>query len=339
MKRRLELGFLSFVPDTGDGAHGLADGLRLIEHADQLGYDTAWVRMHHLGPVLSSPMPFLAVAAERTTRIHLGTAVVPMRYEDPIRLAEDASTVDVLSGGRLELGVGKGIPATADVLDALIGPSDRGFAGESHARIDTLLRGLRGEVLAVAARGYMSRPEGAELTITPASTGLAERIWYGGGSLDSALRAAELGLHIQVSTLNTEDTGRSFESQQALQVRAYRKAYAAAHPDHPPRIAAGRIIFPELTAQDVEDHAEFVTGYARGLHPDGRPRSGASMRFSRVHHGHPYQIVEALLADEALAEATQLTVALPVNGSPASHHRALELVAELVAPALGWSHP
>jgi alkanesulfonate monooxygenase SsuD/methylene tetrahydromethanopterin reductase-like flavin-dependent oxidoreductase (luciferase family) len=337
MERRLELGFLSFMPDKGDGSHGLLDGLRLIEHAEQLGYDTAWVRVRRFEPMLSSPMPFFAAAAERTTRIHFGTAVVPMRYEDPIRLAEDASTVDILSGGRLELGVGNGIRASAAVLDAVIGASERTFAEEAHARTTVLLRALRGEVLAVAPHGYLTRPEGAELTISPASQGLAERIWYGTGSVDGVARAAELGLHIHVSTLNNEETGRSFESQQALQVRAYREAYSSAHPERTPRITAARIILPELTSQDVEDHAEFVAGYASGLYPDGRPRNGAARRYSRVHHGHPDNIIEALIADEALAEATQLCVALPVNGTAASHRRALQLVAEHVAPALGWS--
>ncbi|PZE90098.1 hypothetical protein DEI95_12660 [Curtobacterium sp. MCBD17_008] len=111
-----ELGFLSFVPNHGGtpgAASALEDGLRLFEAGEALGYGTGWVRGRHFEPFLTSPMTFFAAAAQRTSTIGFGTAVLGMRYEDPVRLAEDASTVDLLSGGRCNSASAPGSPATA----------------------------------------------------------------------------------------------------------------------------------------------------------------------------------------------------------------------------------
>ncbi|MCU1404962.1 MAG: hypothetical protein JWQ43_1265 [Glaciihabitans sp.] len=100
---RRELGFLSFVPNPygPDGAgRALADGIRLFRHAEQLGFDIGWIRVRHFEQFPSSPLTLLAAVSQVTSRIRLGTGVIPLRYEDPVRLAEDASTVDLLSHGR-----------------------------------------------------------------------------------------------------------------------------------------------------------------------------------------------------------------------------------------------
>jgi alkanesulfonate monooxygenase SsuD/methylene tetrahydromethanopterin reductase-like flavin-dependent oxidoreductase (luciferase family) len=91
-------------------ARAIQDELELIEYADELGYDTCWVREHHFTQYgfLPNTMSLLAHAAARTERIRLGTAVVTLPLHHPIRAAEDAALVDVLSGGRLELGIGRG---------------------------------------------------------------------------------------------------------------------------------------------------------------------------------------------------------------------------------------
>lgn len=341
--RRLELGFLSFVPNPyGPGGEGraLEDGIRLFEHAEQLGFDIGWIRVRHFEEFPSSPLTLLAAIAQRTKKIRLGTGVIPVRYEDPIRLAEDAATVDLLSGGRLELGLGTGIPQFASILDPVFGPSDLAFSAEAQARLERLREALGGTPVAHSGDGFMSIPAGVDLTVTPASTGLADRIWWGPGSLSSATRTGEQGLDIHVSTLNSEDTGVSFSAGQAAQLRAYKAAFAAspAGARRPPRLAAGRVILPLTDPRDAEAYAGFIAGYNQRMRPDGRPHDSAiPMVFDAVHDGEPSAIIDGLLADEALGEVTELTLTLPAPGGIDAHFRTLEAVARDIAPALGWS--
>ncbi|NQX12026.1 LLM class flavin-dependent oxidoreductase [Microbacteriaceae bacterium VKM Ac-2855] len=341
-----ELGFLTFVPypaeGVGDAAKSLQDGIELFTLAEQLGYDTGWVRVRHFEKFLSSPMTFFAAVSQHTSRIRMGTAVIGARYESPIRLAEDAATVDLLSGGRLELGLSAGFAHLSGVFDGVFGASERDFSAEAQARIARTREALSGATLGIATSALMSVPVGSELVLRPQSPGLTERVWYGPGTEASAVRAGTLGMDIQVSTLNTEETGLSFEEQQAVQIRSYRAAFAAAHPERTPRVAAGRIVLPLLTAEDEAAHRAFIDAYDERMLPDGRPRTAdrsivaAPMRFGRVHAGEPAAIVDALLADAALAEADALTITLPAVGGFASHRRVLEAVAEHIAPALGW---
>lgn len=341
--RRLELGFLTFVPNPygpDNAAQALHDGIRLFECAEQLGYDIGWVRVRHFEKFLSSPLTFLTAVGQRTGRIRLGTGVVPMRYEDPIRLAEDAATTDLLIGGRLELGISGGIPQFAQILDPVFGESARSFLDESQYRISRLRDALNGVPLANSGKGFMSIPPGADLTVTPKSAGLADRIWYGPGTLSSARRTGEQGLDIHVSTLNSEETGIGFGAAQAQQLRAYKDAFyqseAAARRE--PRIAAGRIILPFLSGDDQEAYASFIKGYDERMDPDGRPHDpNLPMRFDRVHFGNPAHIVESLENDVALREATELTLTLPAPGGIDAHMRTLEAVAWYIAPALGWA--
>lgn len=340
---RRELGFLSFVPNPygpDEAGRALADGLRLFEHAEQLGYDVGWIRSRHFEQFPSSPLTFLAAASQRTTRIRLGTGVIPLRYEDPIRLAEDAATVDLLSGGRLELGVSSGIPQFAPILDPVFGESGRGFANEAQHRLGRLRTALSGATVARSGTGFMSIPADTDLAVTPTAPGLTDRVWYGPGTLASAVRTGEQGLNIQVSTLNSEETGATFAVGQAAQLRAYKRsfAHATAGTGRTPRLAAGRIILPFCDPRDAEAYADFIHGYNARMQADGRPyRSSVGMRFDRVHSGEPARIVDDLLADVALAEVTEITVTLPAPGGLDTHLRTLDAVAEHIAPALGWA--
>jgi alkanesulfonate monooxygenase SsuD/methylene tetrahydromethanopterin reductase-like flavin-dependent oxidoreductase (luciferase family) len=333
-----ELGFLSFVPNhggTGGAAAALEDGLRLFETAEALGYGTGWVRGRHFEPFLTSPMTFFAAAAQRTATIGFGTAVLGMRYEDPVRLAEDASTVDLLSGGRVQLGISTGIAGYGPILDPVFGASERSFRDEAEARAARLLEVLDGEPLGTAGAGYESIPAGADLSLQPLSPDLRNRVWWGGGSMGTALRTAEKGLLLHCSTLNTEDTGEPFAVAQAAQVEAYRERFAELHPDRTAKVAVGRIVVPLLDDHDRAVHEEFLTGYASGMDDEGRPTAGGPpFRFSAVLSGEPTSIVERLLADPAVAAADELVVTLPANGDATAHERILRIVAEDIAPAV-----
>src|SRR5256714_9291505 len=108
---RLRLGSLPPLPVGADAADSYRIALDLFPTAEQLGFDSGWVAQHHFlngSGRLPSTLTFLAAAAERTRRIQLGTAIVILPLEDPLRVAEDAAVVDTISGGRLQLGLGTG---------------------------------------------------------------------------------------------------------------------------------------------------------------------------------------------------------------------------------------
>jgi alkanesulfonate monooxygenase SsuD/methylene tetrahydromethanopterin reductase-like flavin-dependent oxidoreductase (luciferase family) len=114
------IGFLSFghwqsAPwsrtRTAREAH--VQTIELAEAAEEIGIDGAFVRVHHFARQLASPFPLLAAIAARTSRIEMGTAVVDMRYENPLYMAEEAAAVDVIAGGRLQLGISRGSPEPA----------------------------------------------------------------------------------------------------------------------------------------------------------------------------------------------------------------------------------
>src|ERR1041385_1882372 len=106
-----KLGFLTIgLFDEADPRPGHESTLEIIELGERLGFDSAWLRHRHLPYGISSRVAVLPAASQRTSRIELGTAVIPLGWENPLRLAEDLATVDLLSGGRLNPGVSVGPP-------------------------------------------------------------------------------------------------------------------------------------------------------------------------------------------------------------------------------------
>ena len=336
MSPRLELSFLTFVPydDPADAAQSLPDAIDLFRFAEELGYDTGWVRVRHLEQFLSSPFPLFGAIAQATDRIRFGTAVLPMRYADPVAVAEDAATVDLLSGGRLELGVAGGIKPSADILDGVYGPAERSFDDESQHRIARLRAAIAGEPVAVAPEaGFPIAPPGTELIVRPHSPGLSDRVWYGPGSRATAVRTAEQGMDLLVSTLNSEDDGRSFEETQRDQILAYKAAFDV--PGRTPRAVAGRIVLPSVTPAGRRPVRRVHRLVRRRFDATGRPPDGFGV-FSPTHHGTPEQVIASLSADVALSEATGLDIVLPANATHAMSRRILENVATRSRP-LGWS--
>ena len=140
--------------------------------------------MHHFARQLGSPFPLLAAVGAKTKRIEIGTAVIDMRYENPLYMAEDAGAADVISGGRLQLGISRGSPE--QVIDGwryfgyapAEGKTDADMA-RRHAEV--LLEVLRGEGFARPnPRPMFPNPPGL-LRVEPHSEGLRDRIWWGAG--------------------------------------------------------------------------------------------------------------------------------------------------------------
>jgi alkanesulfonate monooxygenase SsuD/methylene tetrahydromethanopterin reductase-like flavin-dependent oxidoreductase (luciferase family) len=288
-----------------------------------------------LVPNVSSAPVFLAAASQRTRRIELGTAVIPIGYESPFRLAEDLSTVDVLSGGRLQVGLSAGVPSNSEMLAGLVFDGDwRGY-DFSHARIARLAEQLRGDFLGDADT-VVPHPAGPQRPrLRPHDPGLAERLWYGAGSLRSVMWAAEHGLHLVVGNicagagLGTDDFGTA----QLAQIRSYRENFSG---PGEPRVVAGRVIVP-LDSADPATRRKYrdyqASRHDRTLVPQGERR----ILIARDLVGTAAEIAELLQADPVLAEVSELQLELPYSFRPEEYEQILSDVASSIAPQLGWS--
>lgn len=331
----LRTGFLAFVEHTGVAglrSAGLDAGLRLFVEAEELGYDTGWVRVRHLENYVSAPLPFLTAVGQRTTRLGLGTGVVPIRYENPVRLAEDAATTDLLIGGRLHLGLSSGYGMAEALYGPVYEPTELTFTEEVAKRLRRFLDTVRGGVLTVADGSTPHAAAGTPLTALPLSPGLPDRLSYGAGSHASAIRTGSLGVGLQLSTLNGEITELSFEDYQARAITAYRDAHREATGTDG-TATVGRMILPVLQASDGDDYAYLLERDAQRQRDNGTP-GAPPMHFGRVHAGDPDAIAAALLADAAVMAADELVVVLPFDHRPEVSRRIIETVARTVLPAL-----
>ncbi|MEV5840622.1 LLM class flavin-dependent oxidoreductase [Streptomyces sp. NPDC051985] len=310
---------------------GLEETLRLFEYGERLGYDGAWIRQRHLEHGVGSAAVFLAAAGQRTERIELGTAVIPIGYESPFRLAEDLALADVLSRGRLQIGFSTGMPH-ADLLGDLVYDGDwRGF-DLSYGRIARLVENLGGGYLGgpdtvIRSPGNVQRPR-----LQPHNPGLARRIWYGGGSLRSVRWAAGQGLGLLSGNIVTGEETDDFTTAQLNLLSAYRRARPAGRPA---RVALGRVIVP-LDSADAATRARYrayaASRHERTLAPQGPKR----VLFAPDVVGTAEEILERLTADPVLAQVSELRLELPYEFRREEYEQILHDVRHLIAPELGW---
>jgi alkanesulfonate monooxygenase SsuD/methylene tetrahydromethanopterin reductase-like flavin-dependent oxidoreductase (luciferase family) len=337
-----KIGFLSFghwTPSpqsrTRSAADALLQSIDLAVAAEELGADGAYFRVHHFARQLASPFPLLAAVGVKTSRIEIGTAVIDMRYENPLYMVEDAGAADLLAGGRLQLGISRGSPE--QVIDgwSYFGyrpAEDQSDADMGRRRAEVFLDLLRGEGFARPnPRPMFSNPPGL-LRVEPHSEGLRERIWWGAGSNATAVWAAKLGVNLQSSTLKEEETGEPFHVQQAAQIRAFRAAWKEASHAREPRVSVSRSIFALL---DDRDRAYFGRG---GEEKDqvGFIDEKTRAIFGRSYAAEPDVLVEQLKTDEAIAEADTLLLTVPNQLGVAYNTHIIEAILAHVAPALGW---
>ncbi len=339
MKR---IGFLSFghyqsVP--GSLVHTAADALiqtiELAVAAEELGADGAFVRVHHFAPQLSSPFPLLAAIAARTSRIEMGTGVIDMRYENPLYLAEEAAATDLISGGRLQLGISRGSPEPALNGSHAFGyvPAE-GQTDADAARAKTaIFRAAIEGAGVVEADPQMTGGRGGALAIEPRSPGLPERIWWGSGTRATAKWTAEQGMNLMSSTLLVEDTGVPFDELQAEQIGVFREAWREAGWEREPRVSVSRSIIPIVSDDDRRFFG--VRAQVEGEDQVGHLDGGIA-RFGRSYIGEPDRIAEDLARDAAVREADTVLVTVPNQLGVAYCAAQLESILKHVAPALGW---
>jgi len=337
-----KIGFLSFghwTPSphsqTRTASDALLQSIELAVAAEALGADGAYFRVHHFARQLGSPFPLLAAVGARTKRIEIGTAVIDMRYENPLYMAEDAGAADLIAGGRLQLGISRGSPE--QVIDGWryfgYAPPE-GMSGGDMARRHTevLLEVLKGEGFAKPSPNPMFPNPGGLLRIEPYSEGLRERIWWGAGSDATAVWAAQRGMNLQSSTLKNDESGEPFHIQQAKQIRAFREAWKEAGHAREPRISVSRSIFALM---DDRDRAYFGRG---GDSADQIGFLGDNTRavFGRSYAAEPDVLVKELREDEAIAEADTLLLTVPNQLGVEYNAHVIEAILTHVAPALGW---
>jgi alkanesulfonate monooxygenase SsuD/methylene tetrahydromethanopterin reductase-like flavin-dependent oxidoreductase (luciferase family) len=178
-----KLGFLTIgLFDPADPAAGHQSTLDIIELGEKLGFDSAWLRHRHLQFGISSPVAVMAAASQRTSRIELGTAVTPLGWEKPLRLAEDLATVDILAGGRINPGLSVGEPMNYDTIKHELYPDSAEVEDFSYARVERLARLIAGEKVREFS-GKQGVVEEFSNRVEPHSPGLRDRLWYGAASL------------------------------------------------------------------------------------------------------------------------------------------------------------
>jgi alkanesulfonate monooxygenase SsuD/methylene tetrahydromethanopterin reductase-like flavin-dependent oxidoreductase (luciferase family) len=337
-----KIGFLSFghwSPSPGSqtqaGSDALLQSIDLAVAAEELGADGAYFRVHHFARQLGSPFPLLAAVGARTGRIEIGTAVIDMRYENPLYMAEDAGAADLISRGRLQLGISRGSPE--QVVDGWRyfgyqpqeGQTDADMARE---RAQVLLEVLGGNGFAQPnPRPMFANPPGL-LRVEPYSEGLRDRIWWGAGSQRTAAWAAELGMNLQSSTLISNESDKPFHLQQAEQIQAFRDAWQKAGHQREPRVSVSRSIFALV---DDRDRAYFGR---RNQDTDeiGYIDTATQAIFGRAYAAEPDVLIGQLKEDEAIASADTLLLTVPNQLGVDYNAHLIDSIMTHVAPALGW---
>jgi alkanesulfonate monooxygenase SsuD/methylene tetrahydromethanopterin reductase-like flavin-dependent oxidoreductase (luciferase family) len=338
-EHRKKIGFLSFGhwqpaawSATPTAREAIQQTIELAVAAEELGVDGAFVRVHHFAPQLSAPFPLLAAIGARTSRIEIGTGVIDLRYENPLYMAEEAAVADLVSDGRLQLGISRGSPEPAYRGADAFGyrpPEGVTDVEYSHAKTHLFLSAISGAGVVHADAG--GQPAATTLPVQPLSPGLEERIWWGSGSRATAPWVAEQGMNLMSSTLLLEDTSVPFDELQAEQIEIFRDAWKRAGHTRTPRVSVSRSVIPITSDLDRRlfgrDTNQDQVGWL----------DGALSRFGRQYTGEPDAIAEDLAKDAAVAAADTVLLTVPNQLGVEYNARMLETIARDVAPAFGWT--
>ena len=337
-----KIGFLSFGHwanrqgyATRTASDTLLQSIELAVACEQIGLDGAYFRVHHYAAQLASPFPLLSAIGAKTSKIEIGTAVIDMRYENPLHMIEDAGAADLISGGRLQLGISRGSPE--QVIDGWryfgYEPEEgRDDADMGRQKAMAFLDKLDGVGFAEPNPTPMFPNPPGLLRLEPHSEGLRDRIWWGAASNATAVWAAENAMNLQSSTLKFDEGGKPFHIQQAEQIRLYKDAWKKAGHKREPRVSVSRSIFALVTDQDrlyfgQESNRKDQLGF---IEPDRRAI------FGRSYAAEPDQLIKELADDEAIKEADTLLLTIPNTLGVAYNVHMLSSILKHVAPGLGW---
>jgi len=329
-RRFKRLAFFTRLLDAAPAAERYRLAAEQIAHAERFGYDAAWVAQHHFHEHeggLPSPFVFLGHVAAQTTKIRLGTGIITLPLELPVRVAEDAIVLDLISNGRLELGVGNGGNPTAFAgFDLDNAHRDELFA-HNLSRLKTALKG--------------DKIPGGD-TLYPRQPGLIDRIWQATFSVSGGARAGKAGDGLMLSRTQPRPPEAPHATLAELQDPIVDAYLAALPPGRAPRIVGSRSVFVAETKTEALRLADLGLKKAvkrfldRGHRPPGDDVESLIRAFD-VHVGTPDDVIASLRADKTLRRVTDLAV--QVHSIDPPHPwilRSIELVAREVAPAFGW---
>lgn len=327
------IGFFTRLLDEAAPAQRYALATAQIKQAEALEFHSAWVAQHHFSADeggMPAPFPYLAHVAAQTRTIRLGTGVVTLPMELPLRVAEDAVVTDILSGGRLEVGFGSGGT-----------PGSYLAFGLDHA--------ARAPVYEAALAQVKAAWRGAEFPganrIYPAGSDLADRSWQATFSVGGGERAGRDGDGLLLSRTQPRPKGRSELALHDLQLPIVAAYLAALPAGRAPRILASRSVFVADSRAEARRHADIgLRRIAERFKAAGHEVPGDSLddliRAFDTHLGTPEDVVESLAGDRTLDHATDVT--MQVHSVDPPHPlilRSIELFATAVAPVLGWTTP
>ncbi|MGO4248234.1 LLM class flavin-dependent oxidoreductase [Paenarthrobacter sp. RAF54_2] len=330
-----KLGFLTIgLFDPVDPAAGHQSTLEIIELGERLGFNSAWLRHRHLQFGISSPVAVMAAASQRTSRIELGTAVTPLGWENPLRLAEDLATVDLLSGGRINPGLSVGEPMNYDTVKHELYPDTADVEDFSYTRVDRLARLIAGEKVRDFS-GKQGVVEEFSNRVEPYSAGLRSRLWYGAASMKSAVWAGANGFNLLSSSVIFPEPGQEsdFAAVQTSQIRAYREASALA--GNTARVSQGLVVIPTDSASPAQ--RQKYQRYVDERTPRTRaPQGPKGMMFAQDLIGTSEDIAEQLYAHQGFQEVDEVAFALPFSFNHEDYVQILTDIADKLGPALGW---
>lgn len=330
-----KLGFLTIgLFDPADPAAGHRSTLEIIELGEQLGFDSAWLRHRHLQFGISSPVAVMAAASQRTSRIELGTAVTPLGWENPLRLAEDLATVDLLAGGRINPGLSVGEPMHYDTVKHHLYADSWDVEDFSYDRVDRFARLVAGEKVRDFS-GKQGVVEEFSNRVEPHSPGLRSRLWYGAGSMKSAVWAGKNGFNLLSSSVIFPDKDQEpdFAKVQQSQIRAYRDAAHAS--GNTARASQGLVVIPTDSASSAQ--REKYQRYVDERTPRTRaPQGPKGMLFARDLIGTSDEIARQLYAHAGFQEVDEVAFALPFSFDHEDYVQILTDIATKLGPALGW---
>jgi alkanesulfonate monooxygenase SsuD/methylene tetrahydromethanopterin reductase-like flavin-dependent oxidoreductase (luciferase family) len=337
-----KIGFLSFghwsdhpAYQTRTAADTLLQSIDLAVAAEEIGMDGAYFRVHHFARQLASPFPLLSAVGAKTSKIEIGTGVIDMRYENPLYMVEDAGAADLISEGRLQLGISRGSPE--QVIDGWRYFGYEPQEGETDADMGRnkalqFLERLDGKGFAEPNPYPMFPNPPGLLRLEPHSDGLRERIWWGAASNATAVWAAENGMHLQSSTLKYDENGKPFHVQQAEQIRLYKEAWKKAGHDREARVSVSRSIFALVNDQD----RYYFGQQGKSADSFGYIESDKRAIFGKSYAAEPDKLIAELAQDEAIQEADTLLLTIPNTLGVDYNIHVMSSILNYVAPELGW---
>jgi len=336
------IGFLSFghwsnhpAYQTRTAGDTLLQSIDLAVAAEEIGLDGAYFRVHHFARQLASPFPLLSAIGAKTNTIEIGTGVIDIRYENPMYMVEDAGAADLISGGRLQLGISRGSPEQVIEGWRYFGykPEEgRDDADMGRQKALAFLDKLQGKGFAEPNPQPMFPNPPGLLRLEPYSEGLRERIWWGAASNATAVWAAENGMNLQSSTLKFDESGKPFHIQQAEQIRLYKEAWKKAGHQREARVSVSRSIFALVNDQD----RLYFGQQGKGADSFGYIEADKRAVFGKSYAAEPDQLIKELAQDEAIQEADTLLLTIPNTLGVDYNIHVLSAILEHVAPALGW---